>query len=128
MSFKPTNYNSLSPYVMVEGAQKFSDFTKAVFDSEELRKFEREDGSLMHLEIRIDDTVIMVSDATKDYPANALILHVYVADADATYQKALDFGCQALEAPTRHEGDPDKRGSFLDFAGNYWSVSTQVSE
>jgi len=125
--FKPENYNSLSPYIMVEGAQKFADFAQAVFAAEELRKFKREDGSIMHLEIRIDDTVIMVSDATDDYPANANILHVYVPDADATYKKAIDIGCEGLEAPNHQEGDPDKRGSFLDFAGNYWSVSTQVN-
>lgn len=124
--FKPKDYNSLSPYIMVEGAQKFSDFAQAVFGAEELRKFEREDGSVMHLEIRIDDTVVMVSDATDDYPPNANILHVYVPDADATFQKAIDFGCEPLEAPENKEGDPDKRGAFLDFAGNYWSVSTQV--
>ena len=124
--FKPQNYNSLSPYIMVEGAQEFSDLLQNVFGAEELRKFEREDGSIMHLELRIDDTVIMVSDATDDYPANANILHVYVPDADATYQKAIDAGCEPLEAPEHKDGDPDKRGAFLDFAGNYWSVSTQV--
>ncbi|NUY82066.1 VOC family protein [Flavobacterium sp. MAH-1] len=126
MAFKPTNYNSLSPYIMVDGAQQFSDLLKAVFDATELRKFEREDGSIMHLEIRIDDTVIMVSDATDDYPAETVMLHVYVPDVMATYQKALDNDCQALEAPTNKNGDPDKRGAFLDFAGNYWSVSTQM--
>lgn len=124
--FKPKGYNSLSPYIMVEGAQEFLDFTKAVFNAEELRKFEREDGSIMHLEIKIDDTVIMVSDATEEYPGNAVILHVYVPDVMATFQKAIDYGCMSLEEPVNKDGDPDKRGSFLDFAGNYWSVSTQV--
>ena len=124
--FKPKNYNSLSPYLLVEEAQRLSDLLQAVFDANELRKFHREDGSIMHLELRIDDSVIMISDATDDYPADATMLHVYVPDSDAVYQKAIANGCHPIEKPENKEGDPDKRGSFMDFAGNYWSVSTQL--
>lgn len=125
-NFKPKNYNSVSPYLIVDEAQRLADLLKAVFGAEELRKFERPDGSIMHMEVRIDDSVIMLSDATEDYPADATMLHVYVVDSDATYKKAIENGCQPIEQPVNKEGDPDKRGSFLDFAGNFWSVSTQM--
>lgn len=126
--FKPKNYNSVSPYLVVEGAQKLADMLKAIFNAEELRKYKNDDGSVMHMEVRIDDSVLMLADSNDDYPADATMLHVYVPDADAVYKKAIANGCQPLEAPVNKDGDPDKRGAFMDFAGNYWSVSTQIGE
>lgn len=123
--FKPGTYNSVSPYMMVNGVDKFIALMKSIFDAEELRRYERADGSIMHAEIRIDDSVLMLSEATDDYPATSYWLHVYVPDAVATYEKALSFGCEGLEAPTRKKGDPDLRSTFKDFSGNNWAVSTQ---
>lgn len=69
MEFKPKAYNSLSPYLIVDHAQKLAEQLKAVFDAEELRKYEGpDDSTIMHLELRIDDSVIMISDSTDDYP------------------------------------------------------------
>lgn len=82
----------------------------------------------MHAEIRIDDSVLMLSEATDEYPPNTTILHVYVQNADAVYELALSKGCKELDQPKQQEGDQDKRGMFEDFAGNLWSVSTQVGK
>lgn len=125
-TFKPNNYNSVSPYLIVDGAQRLADLLQAIFNAEELRKYNREDGSVMHLEVRLDDSILMISDATEDYPEDATMLHVYVPDVDAVFKKAIENGCQPIEKPLNKDGDPDKRGAFLDFAGNYWAVSTQV--
>ena len=127
-TYKPLGYNSVSPYFVVDGAQKFIDLILTVFEAKPLRRYERPDNSIMHAEVQIDDSVIMLSDATKEYPGNQLMMHVYVADVEKTYQKAIDAGCEAIEKPKTSEGDPDKRGSFKDFAGNHWSVSTQKME
>lgn len=124
--FKPKKYNSVSPYLIVEGAQRLADLLKAIFNAEELRKYLNDDGSVMHMEVRIDDSVLMLADSNDDYPADAAILHVYVPDVDATFQRAVENGCQSIEKPQHKKGDPDKRGSFFDFAGNSWSISTQV--
>lgn len=80
----------------------------------------------MHAEVRIDDSVIMLSDASEQWPAVAVIMHVYVRDADKVYERALTLGCKAVQAPKQQDGDPDRRGTFSDFAGNMWSVSTQL--
>jgi len=64
-SFKPKGYNSASPYFIVNNAQKFIDQMIAIFDANELRRFNRPDGTIMHAEIQIDDSVIMLSDATE---------------------------------------------------------------
>jgi hypothetical protein len=60
--FKPTSYNSVSPYLIVNGARATIDFLKGVFGAVELRQYPDRSGRLMHAEVRIDDTVIMLAD------------------------------------------------------------------
>ncbi len=69
--FKPTGYNSVSPYFIIEGAQKFIDLMKAVFNTETLRRYDNADGTIMHAEIRIDDSIIMLGDASEKFPATS---------------------------------------------------------
>lgn len=96
-----------------------------IFDAKVLRKFDREDGKITHVELKLDDSVLMISDSTKDYPAQKAILHFYVPDVFKTFEKAIANGCEGIEEPVNKEGDPDTRGSFYDCAGNYWAVSSQ---
>lgn len=126
VDFKPNGYNSASPYFIVDEAQKLIDFLVYVFDAIQLRRYDRNDGSIMHAEIKIDDSVIMLSNATKEYPAMRLVMHVYVPNVDEIFEKAISAGCEIIDKPKTREGDPDKRGAFKDFAGNIWSVATQV--
>ena len=127
-SFKPESYNSVSPYFVVKDAQKLIEFLKQLFNATELRRYDNPDGTIMHVEVRIDDSVIMIGDSTANYPPNTHLMHVYVADVDATFRKALSLGCTAVDEPVQKEGDPDKRGMFSDFAGNSWAIGTQVSK
>lgn len=124
--YKPTNYNSLSPYLIIDDAQKLIDLLKIIFDAKELRRYERENGKIMHAELQLDDSVIMISDSTDDYAANKTMLHFYVPDVFKTFDKAIKNGCKIIDKPVNREGDPDTRGSFYDIAGNYWSVSSQT--
>ena len=123
--YKPENYNSLSPYLIVDEARKLVDLLKIVFNATILRRFDHENGTIAHIELQIEDSVLMISNSTENYKAHTSMLHVYVPNAMETYQKAIDQGCQSIEVPIRKEGDPDLRGSFYDFAGNYWAIGTQ---
>ena len=125
-SYKPANYNSVSPYLLVDGAQKLVDLLKIIFDGRELRRFTHPDGKIAHVEIKIDDSIIMLSEATDNYPAKKTMLHVYVPDVSKTFGLAIENGCEIIEKPVNKAGDPDTRGAFMDFAGNYWAVSTQM--
>lgn len=125
-AFKPTGYNVVSPYFIVPGAQKLIDLLKAVFDAKELRRYDMPDGSIMHAEIKIDDSVLMLGDSSEKFPPITLVLHVYVPNVDETFEKAVKAGCEILEPPKEREGDPDRRATFKDFAGNIWSVGTQL--
>ncbi|MFO7256157.1 MAG: VOC family protein [Bacteroidota bacterium] len=126
VSYKPANYNSVSPYLIVKGAQKMGDFLKELFGATELRRYDRPDGTVIHMEMRIDDSVIMLADSNENYPPNKHLLHVYVPDVDATFEKALQLGCKEIQKPKEQEGDPDRRGMFEDFSGNTWAIGTQV--
>jgi PhnB protein len=125
--WKPKGYSSVSPYLMVSGAQPVIDFLKQAFGGSELRRFDRPDGSVMHAEVRIDDGVIMLADASPAWPAFPVWLHVYVPDVDATYRRALAVGGVSVQEPGQKEGDPDRRGGVKDPAGNTWWISTQAT-
>lgn len=123
--FKPIGYNSVSPYFIVQGAQRFIDLMKQIFNALELRRYDMPDGKIMHAELQIDDSVLMLGDSSEKFPPVSLVMHVYVPDVDATFNKAINVGCEVVEHPKELEGDPDRRGTFKDFAGNMWSISTQ---
>ena len=125
MSYKPKNYNALSPYLIVDDAETLVDLLKKVFDAEELKRYDREDGSIMHIEIKVDDSILMISDSTEDYPAVTTMIHVYVPDVFKTFELAIKNDCMILEQPNSEKENPEIRGAFMDYAGNYWSVSTQ---
>lgn len=112
---------------MVKGAQQLIDMLVTVFDARQLRRYDRSTGTITHVEMQIDDSILMIADATDAYPAYPMWLHVYVVDVDETFSKALEYGCQLVERPTERAGDPDRRGTFVDFAGNHWSIATQVA-
>ena len=124
--YKPNNYNSLSPYLIVENAEKLVDLLKTIFGARELRRFDHENGTIAHIELELDDSILMISNSTENYPANTTMLHIYVPDVFKTFDLAIKNGCVIIEKPVNKEGDPDIRGSFYDCAGNYWAVSTQT--
>lgn len=123
---KPEGYPTVSVYLVVEGAQRVIDFLKRVFDATELRRYDMPDGSIMHAEVRIDDSVIMIGDAGGEWPAFPSWLHIYVQDVDATYRRALEAGGVSVQIPQRREGDHDRRGGVKDPGGNTWWIATQV--
>jgi uncharacterized glyoxalase superfamily protein PhnB len=126
LNFKPSGYNSISPYLVVTGAQKMINLLKELFNAQELRRYDAADGTIMHVEVQIDDSVIMLGDSSEKFPPNNLLIHVYVSNVDEVYNKAIEIGCISMEAPREREGDPYRRGTFKDFAGNVWSIATQL--
>ncbi|WP_002636454.1 VOC family protein [Myxococcus hansupus] len=126
MAYKPEGYTSVAPYLVVDGAGRTVDFLVEVFGAERLRMVPGDNGRLMHGEVRIDDTVIMLSEAANGWPAVASHVHLYVADVDGIYQRALAAGAEAVKTPV-NSGDGDKRGGFRDAGGTTWWVATQES-
>ncbi len=122
---KPHGYTTVSPYLIVAGASATIDFLGRVFGAVELRRFPDADGQVMHAEVRIDDTVLMLADGGPDWPPVPSYVHVYVPDVDATYQAALDAGAESVQVPVQ-KGDEDKRGGVRDVGGTTWWIATRV--
>jgi uncharacterized glyoxalase superfamily protein PhnB len=123
---KPRGYPAVSVYLVAQGAQAVIDFLRNTFGATQLRRFDTPDGKIMHAEVRIDDSVIMIADSGGTYPAFPSWLHIYVDDVDKTYQRALAAGGVSVQEPVRKEGDTDKRGGVKDPAGNTWWIATQL--
>ncbi|HXT13327.1 MAG TPA: VOC family protein [Candidatus Angelobacter sp.] len=122
---KPHGYSTVSPYLVVNGADATVDFLARVFDATKLRRFATGDGKVIHSEVRIEDTVIMIADAAPMWPALPSHVHIYVADADATYRKALNAGAISVQMPTKRQ-DENKRGAVKDSSGTTWWIATKV--
>ncbi|MCB0234128.1 MAG: VOC family protein [Anaerolineae bacterium] len=124
-SHKPANYSTVSPYLIVDGASGTIDFLKSVFGAVELRRFPNAAGKVLHAEVRIDDTVVMVADGADGWPPVPSYVHVYVSDVDATYKRALEAGATSVQEPVKKE-DEDKRGGVQDAGGTTWWIATKL--
>lgn len=123
--WKPANYPSVSPYLICNDPERLIDFLQAVFDATQVRRFDRPDGALMHAEVRIDDSIVMIGGGATEYLSAQVHVHVYVADAQAVYDRALASGGNPVQRPMRKTADDDLRGGFTDPAGHHWWVATQ---
>jgi PhnB protein len=123
--YKPEGYTSVAPYLIVDGAGATIDFLVRVFGAVELRRFPDARGKVMHAEVRIDDTVVMLADGGEGWPPAPAGVHVYVADVDATYRRALDAGATSVQEPVKKD-DADRRGGVKDAGGTTWWIATKV--
>jgi uncharacterized glyoxalase superfamily protein PhnB len=98
MSVKPIpeGYQSVIPYLSVNGAEKFIDFIKKTFNAKLGDLVKGDDGKIMHAEVRIGDCVVMMSDSTTQYPATSVNLYVYVEDCDTVYKRAIEAGAESV--------------------------------
>ncbi len=129
VKYMPEGYNSVTPYLIVEGADKLVDFIVEAFGAKERMRMPGPGGFIGHTEFEIGDSVVMLADSrTADNNRKATgMIHLYVEDADETFESALAAGAkvdQALE--TKFYGD--RGGSVIDPWGNIWWVSTHVED
>ena len=90
---------------IVNGAGPTIDFLTRVFGATELRRIPGAPGKLMHAEVRIGDSVIMLGDAVPPaWTAVPCHVHIYVPDVDATYRRALEAGASSVQEPVQKEG------------------------
>ena len=124
----PDGYHTLTPYLVVDGAEKIIQFMKNAFGAQSVHEpMMRPDGKIMHAEVRIGDSVVMIADASERAKATSAMLHVYVPDVDTVYQKALKAGGTSVMEPTdMFYGD--RSGGVTDPAGNQWHIGTHVED
>jgi uncharacterized glyoxalase superfamily protein PhnB len=123
----PEGYHSVQPYLIVKGAGDLLEFVKTVFDATETGKMAARDGTLMHGEVKIGDSTVMMADAQGPSQPTTAALYVYVPDVDATYKKALSAGATSIMEPA-NQFYGDRHGGVKDKFGNSWWVATRVED
>jgi uncharacterized glyoxalase superfamily protein PhnB len=119
----PKGFQTITPYLVVPDAAALIDFLRRAFDAEEQHRTARPDGSIMHAQVKIGTSMLMMSGATPDWPARTSGLYMYVEDADRWYQRAVEAGAvSVLEPMDAFWGD--RMGGVLDMAGNHWWIAT----
>jgi uncharacterized glyoxalase superfamily protein PhnB len=114
----PGGYHQVTPYLIVEGASSLIEFLKEAFDAQ---------GTIMHAEVRIGDSVVMLSDVMGVCKPMPTAIYLYVDDVDATYQRALQAGATSVMEPA-NQFYGDRLGRVKDPAGNYWWIATHIKD
>ena len=123
----PEGYNTVTPYLVIEGADEVLEFVKQAFGAEERFRMDREDGTIGHAEVTIGDSVVMLAEAGGEWTSMPGGLHLYVEDCDATYARALEAGAESVREP-EDQFYGDRSGGVRDRAGNLWWITTHVED
>ena len=124
-AWKPEGYPSMSPYLICKDAESVIGFATQVLGAEVLRRFDHPDGSVMHTELRIDDSILMIGGGATDMQSDGAHLHVYVPDAAAVFERAVAAGATVIQEPARSNDDDDLRGGVRDASGTSWWFASQ---
>jgi PhnB protein len=131
----PTGFHSVNPAIVVRRAAEAIDFYKRAFGAEEVSRMTGPDGSILHAEIRIGDSVVMLGEenpqwgtlspeSTKGNPGS---LHLYVGDADAVFEQAVKAGAK-VRMPLEDAFWGDRYGKITDPFGHEWGIATRVKD
>jgi uncharacterized glyoxalase superfamily protein PhnB len=131
----PEGYHTLTPFLTVRDAERAIEFYKNAFGAESRGVMKGPDGKVMHAEIKIGDSVIMMSD---EFPAFGSVspqglggspmgLHIYVEDVDASFDRAVKAGAQ-VEMPVMDQFWGDRYGRLKDPFGHKWSIATHTKD
>ncbi len=133
----PDGYHSVTPYLTVKGAAQAIDFYKRAFGARELERMPGPDGqSVMHAEIKVGDSVVMLSDefpgvstckAPTSLGGSTALLFLYVPDVDTAFKRALDAGCK-VSRPLADMFWGDRYGQVEDPFGNHWGLATHKED
>jgi PhnB protein len=123
----PERYHSVTPYLVVEGVPKLLEFLKDTFNSTELERVPRPDGTISHAEVRIGDSVVMMGEANAQSKPMPTMLYVYVEDVDAVYKRALQAGAKPVRE-LKDEFYGDRAGGVADPMGNQWWIATHKED
>ena len=122
----PDGYHSVTPYLVAKGAAQLIDFLKEAFGVQETFRMPG-GGGIMHAEVRIGDSVVMMSDAMGEYGPMPTMLFLYVEDVDAVYKRALKVGGVSTQEP-EDQFWGDRAGAVKDAFGNQWWIATHVED
>ena len=123
----PDGYHSVTPHLTVPGVAKLIDFLKQAFDAKERSRMAAPDGSIMHAEVVIGNSFVMLGEPMGGIAPMPCNLYLYVNDVDATYQKAVRAGGTSQAEPADQFWG-DRAARVKDPSGNLWFIATHKEE
>ncbi len=123
----PEGYHSVTPVLTVHGADRLIEFLKQAFGAVELERFQGPNGIIMHAEVKIGDSIIMLGEANERFQARPANLYVYVEDTDAIYRRALQSGANSVMEPA-NQFYGDRNAGVSDPTGNFWWIGTHIED
>lgn len=131
----PKGYHTVTPSLVIDGAAQAIDFYKKALGAEELSRFPGPDGSIMHAEIRIGDSTLMLADEMPDQGTRgpksrggtSVSFFIYKEDVDAAWKRAVDAGAKPV-VPLADQFWGDRAGSFEDPFGHLWWLAQHIQD
>ena len=132
----PEGYHSINTYLIVRNADRAIEFYKKAFGAEERFRMYGPDGkAIMHAELKIGDSIFMLSEESKEMKAHSpesiggspVSLYVYVRDVDQIFNQAVSEGATVLK-PVNDQFYGDRSGYLKDPFGHLWSIATHKKD
>lgn len=123
----PHGFHTVTPYLVLSGVARLIDFLKEAFDAKEMHRSTRPDGTVMHAQVMIGDSPVMMGEVFGDFQPKTAALYLYVPDTDGLYKRAVDAGAvSTMEPMDQFYGD--RNAGVKDFAGNEWWIATHIED
>lgn len=131
----PAGYHTVTPYMTIKNAAKALEFYQKAFNAKELYRLDGPDGKIMHAEIQIGDSKIMLSDempgwnakGPEAYGGTPMSLMLYVDDVDSLFKQAISAGGKEVMA-LENQFYGDRSGTLRDPFGHVWTLATHVED
>jgi len=124
----PDGYHTVTPYLVVRGATRTIEFARKAFGAEMMEEpVKRPDGTIMHAQFKIGDSIVMISDGNEQNPPTTSMLYLYVPNVDAAYQRAVKAGATSVMEPA-DQFYGDRSAGVKDAAGNQWFLGTHIED
>jgi PhnB protein len=123
----PAGFHTLTPIISVKNVSKFLDFLPRAFGAVERGRFIGDDGAIMHAEVEIGDSILMVGEKSEKMEGATCSLYMYVENADQAFARAVDAGAKIIQ-PVSDQFYGDRSGCVGDEWGNHWFISTHIED
>lgn len=131
----PDGYHSVTPYLIVRGAARAIEYYQQAFGAAELFRMDAPGNTIAHAEMRIGDSIVMLSDENPAWGAKspealggtAVHLMIYVEDVDAVFKRALSVGGKEVR-PLKDQFYGDRSGTLTDPFGHSWTIATHKED
>ncbi|HEY0971666.1 MAG TPA: VOC family protein [Gemmatimonadales bacterium] len=131
----PEGYHTITPSIIVRDAREAIEFYGRAFGAEAVTLMTDRNGAVMHAEIRIGDSILMMGEENEQWGMRSPLslggspssLHIYVEDADAVFARAVEAGAK-VRYPMEDAFWGDRYGKITDPFGHEWGIATHVKD